>query len=72
MAAIGKWLIHTVLGWAVQYLWPLLVKWATGLVSKWQRSRKQDAAQKKQDENVEQGKPRTEETKKDEETWLNS
>lgn len=68
MAAIGKWLVGIILEW----LWPKIVDWVSGLINKGLRYFRQKKAQEKFDEDVEQEKPRNEETKKNETDWLNS
>lgn len=68
MASLGKWIIGIILEW----LWPKLVAWGSGLINKAVRYFRQKKAQEKFDEDVEKEKPRTEETKKNEEDWLNS
>lgn len=60
------------LNWIYKTIIPDIAKWCQSQWHKFKRAIKQKAASKKQQENVEQGKPRDEQTKKDESDYINS
>lgn len=60
------------LNWIYKTIVPDIVKWVQGQYFKMVRAIKQKASTKKVDENLNQGKPRDEQTRKDEEDYINS
>lgn len=62
------WLVKVILDYVVAKLVALFAK----LVAQFKRKEEQDAATKKVEEDVQTKAPRDEETKKNEQDWLNS
>lgn len=67
-----KWLLTTLLDWAKASLLPDLLKWVWEWASKLKREKEQTKATEKLNDDVAKEKVRDEETRKNEEDWLNS
>lgn len=79
MAGLGAWLYKKLgffVGAIIYFIVEKLFAWALARVVDliyWaKREKKQEEATQKVEDDVQQGKPRDEETKKNEEDWLNS
>jgi hypothetical protein len=72
MKTVGKWLVETILGWLSADLLPKIMEHFKNWVSDLMRSKKQDEATKKVEQDIKEEKPRDDETRKRESDWLNS
>ena len=67
-----KWFVTLLLDWLLASVWPRIKEAITTWLAKLKRGKEQKKAEEKVKEDIEQEKPRDEETRKHEEDWLNS